>query len=101
KALAVAIFRIGGARGSMGARDGSVPVCGVAVAAGAELLVEPARDLLEEARGDATLGLALFFFFAGQPRDLDDAALTLVGQVSVEGIVGALEDHEFAVQRFH
>src|SRR6185437_3150007 len=79
----------------------SIPVRGVAIAACAELAIQPAGDFLEEAGGDAALGLAQLFFLAGQPRHLDHATFALVGQVSVERVVGALEDHELAVQRFH
>src|SRR5690348_14379442 len=79
----------------------SIPMRGVAIAACAELAIQPAGDLLEEARGDAAVGLAQLLFLAGQPRHLDHATFALVGQVPVERVVGALEDHELAVQRFH
>src|SRR5579875_1754894 len=79
----------------------SVRMRGVAVATGAEPAIQSAGDFLEEARRDAALGLAQLLLLAGQPCDLDHAAFAFVGQVAVEGIVGALEDHEFAVQRLH
>src|SRR5690242_546442 len=79
----------------------SIPVRGVAIAARTELAIQSAGDLLEEPRCDAALGLAQLFFLAGQPRDLDHATLAFVRQVAMEGVVGALEDHEFAIQRLH
>src|SRR5690242_21697954 len=61
----------------------------VAVATGAEFLVEAAEQFLEEPRQFAALGLARFFVLAREPRDLDHAPLAFVRQVAVERIVRA------------
>ena len=47
----------------------------------------PPKSFLKKARQLAALGLARLLFFAGQPGDLDHAALALVRQVAVERIV--------------
>ena len=59
----------------------------------------PPNSFLNRRDKLAALGLARFFLFAGQPRDLDHAALALVRQMAVERVVGAPERGQRAVQR--